>query len=99
MDQFFLGWQVMAGEKWLVKGESRGVFKTQSNFYKETFLQKNSRLKAAIFVKSSVIDVRLGSKYTSGKTTIFIIHDWKICRDIIKHLYIVYPEMIIAYTY
>ena len=54
MDQFFLGWQVMAGEKWLVKGESRGVFKTQSNFYKETFLQKNSRLKAANYFRKKL---------------------------------------------
>ena len=71
----------MSGEKWLVRVKSTSVLKTLSNFYDGALLKAVNYFRR----KSSVVDVRLGSKYTSGKITISILYDWNICRDPIKH--------------
>ena len=49
-------------------GECRGVFRTQLNIYDEAFLQKQLTTKSrqVFSQKSSIVDVRLSSKYTFG---------------------------------
>ena len=41
----------------------RGVFKTQSNIYDGAFCNKNGFQPFAVFAKSSILDVWLGSEY------------------------------------
>ena len=48
--------------------KTRAVFRTQSRIYNGTPFCKNSERLSAIFSKSFIIDVRLGSIYASEKT-------------------------------
>ena len=51
----------------------RGVFRTQSNIYDEAFLKILNGLKRFL-LKSSIIDVRLGSKYASTNNKITTVN-------------------------